>query len=120
MAQAVHTIGKLPPLALEAAGMFHARFAGKLRKACEDLPEGSDLVLIFPPATHDHAAWREAAVQDLARAVAPHRRVNAVVGASGADIATVLAYLAAAPGVTGQVFLLDGSNGQDGNSAKSD
>jgi hypothetical protein len=64
------------------------------------------LVLIFPPASHDHRAWRLAAVQDLAREAAP-RRVNAIVGADEAAIAETLAWLEQAPGVTGQLLAVD-------------
>ncbi len=120
MAQSVLRISKLPDAALEAAGAFYTHVAGELQKAAEALPEGGDMVVIFPPAAHDHIAWREAAVQDMARAAAPQRRFNAIVGTHEPDIDAVLAYLADAPGVTGQVFTLDEINGQDGNPAKSD
>ncbi len=61
------------------------------------------LVIVFPPASHEHRAWRLAAVQELAREMAP-RRVNGVVGADRQAIARTLAYLERAPGVTGQLL----------------
>ena len=62
---------------------------------------GEDLILIFAPADHTHRGWRLAAVQGLARDYAP-RRINAVEAEGEAAIASTSAYLAAAPGLTGQ------------------
>ena len=73
-----------------------------------ETPEGEGLILIFPPADHTHRAWRLAAVQGLARQLAP-LRVNAVVSDNDAAIAESAAYLAAAPGLTGQYLPLDGT-----------
>ena len=64
---------------------------------------GDDCAVLFDHADHSHHAWRLAAVQQLARDAAP-ARVNAVVGNDDAAIAELLAYLAAAPGVTGQLL----------------
>jgi len=64
---------------------------------------GEDLVLVFPPAPYDHRGWRLAAVQDLARALAP-RRVNGVAGDDERAIEQAVAWLAEAPGVTGQLL----------------
>jgi len=64
---------------------------------------GEDLVLVFPPAPYDHRGWRLAAIQDLARAAAP-ARVNGVVGDDEQAIAATLAWLADAPGITGQLL----------------
>ena len=75
-------------------------------------PEGEDLVLIFPPADHTHRAWRLAAVQSLARQYAP-LRVNSVASADTAAIASALAYIASAPGLTGQYLALDGIGAGD-------
>jgi hypothetical protein len=92
-------ITALPQEPLAAAAAFHAAW----------LPEasgsGADLVLIFPPADHTHRAWRLAAVQSLAREQAP-RRINAVEAESEAAIASACAYLATAPGLTGQLLSL--------------
>ncbi|WP_337192884.1 Rossmann fold domain-containing protein [Alteraurantiacibacter buctensis] len=75
-------------------------------------PDAGDLVLVFPPAGTAHKDWRLAAVRDLARDAAPAARVNAVIDGDAAALATVLAYLADAPGVTGQIFELDGNSAQ--------
>ena len=92
-------VGPLPAGALEAAAEFHAKVLPALISA----RPGEDLVVVFPPAPYDHRAWRLAAIQDLARAASP-ARVNAIVGADERVIAETVAYLAAAPGVTGQLL----------------
>ncbi len=86
-------VAPLPDRAIEAAAAFHAN----------PPPMGDDLVLIFPPASYDHRAWRLAAMQDLARAAAP-ARVNGIVGDDEKAIAATLAWLEQAPGVTGQLL----------------
>jgi hypothetical protein len=86
-------VGPLPDRAIDAAAAFYANPA----------PMGEDLALVFPPAPHDHRAWRLAAVQDLARAAAP-ARVNGIVGSDEGAIAATLAWLEQAPGVTGQLL----------------
>ena len=91
----------LPEAPLAAAAGFHGHW---LERASAG--EG-DLALVFAPANHTHAAWRLAAVQALARQRVPWR-VNAVASDDEAAIAAALAYLEAAPGVTGQYFALDG------------
>jgi hypothetical protein len=96
----------LPASPVAAAAEFYSRVA--------PLVEGTGdaaLVLLFPPADHTHRSWRAAAVASLARGAVP-RRINAIVSGdmaapdSGA-IAAALAYLEAAPGVTGQLLTLD-------------
>ena len=89
----------LPEEPLEAAAQFYAQTA-------PGLDTDEDLLIVFPSADHRHRGWREAAVQELARTCAPHR-INAVVGDDAAAIDAAAAYLAAAPGVTGQVLVLD-------------
>ncbi|WP_305096664.1 Rossmann fold domain-containing protein [Croceibacterium aestuarii] len=91
----------------------HAEHGGGESPGRESLPSasaplpspraGEALVIVFPPASHEHRAWRLAAVQELAREMAP-RRVNGIVGADRQDIARTLAYLERAPGVTGQLL----------------
>ena len=88
----------LPAGALAAAAEFYANITPPRA--------GEDLLLVFPPADHTHQAWRLAAVQQLARDLAP-RRVNAVASQSEAAIASAATYLASAPGLTGQVLALD-------------
>ena len=96
-------VGALPEGALEAAAEFHSKV---LPLIPPQNGEGEDLVLIFPPAPYDHRGWRLAAVQDLARAAAP-KRVNGVVGDDETAIAEALAYLASAPGITGQLLAVE-------------
>ncbi|MCL6250655.1 hypothetical protein M3P36_06300 [Altererythrobacter sp. KTW20L] len=103
MAQRVFEARGLPDDPLDAAAAFHASFGAPVRAA---LGAGDDLVLVFDPADHAHAGWRLALVQDLARSAAP-LRVNAVVGGEGAALDETVAYLASAPGVTGQVLMVD-------------
>ncbi|WAT17829.1 hypothetical protein OZN62_13075 [Aurantiacibacter sp. MUD11] len=89
----------LPDGPLDAAAAFHARIVPAARKASAD----HDIVVLFDPAGHEHQGWRKAAVEELAREAAPCR-VNGVVGAADAALDEVCVYLAAAPGVTGQVL----------------
>lgn len=100
-------VGPLPDGAIEAAAEFHSVVSPKL------IPPraGKDLVLLFSPAPYDHRAWRLAAIQNLARAAAP-RRVNAIAGDDERAIAETLAFLEAAPGVTGQLLAVDGKSGE--------
>ena len=104
MAQAVVRVESLPADPQAAAAAFYANPPAT--------PEAGDLVLVFPQAEPAHRDWRMAAVRDLARAAAPGARVNAVIDGDGAALAQVLAYLADAPGVTGQIFELDGNTQQ--------
>ena len=129
----VRRIAGLPEGALAAAAAFHAEWLEKAEArfspllfrggdggggcpdgtASDDSPhpnpspeEEGLLVLIFPPADHTHRAWRLAAVQGLARELAP-RRVNALASADEAAISAGLAYLESAAGLTGQYLPLD-------------
>ena len=101
MAQHVVTMTGLGKGALNAAAHFHAELAPHLRSVAGE----GDVVAIFPPAGHEHEAWRLAAIQEIAREAAPNR-VNAVVGSDEAGIARTCEYLAAAPGISGQVLEL--------------
>ena len=94
---------ELPNNPLNAAAAFHARIVPEARRAA-----GSDVVLLFDPADHTHEHWRTAAVEELAREAAPCR-VNGAVGGSSASIKAVCDYLEGAPGVTGQLFAVDGN-----------
>jgi hypothetical protein len=99
---AILRVGALPESALEAATLFHAEV---LPRALQML-SGDCLTLVFPTASHDHRAWRLAAVENLARAAAPVR-VNAIVGEDEAAVAETLAFLEAAPGITGQLLAVE-------------
>ena len=103
--QQVVRIEDLPESALEAAEVFHCAWRKRLQAA---LAGTQELAIILPPAGPDHLDWRKAAARDLARAHAP-RRINIVTGADQPAIAAALAYLAGAPGVTGQLLQLDGA-----------
>ena len=92
-------IGNLPDDPLDAAAAFHGDWLGKARAAPDDL------LMVFPPAHHTHRRWRLAATQELARAAAP-RRVNAVASDNKDAIDEAAAYLADAPGITGQYLPL--------------
>lgn len=99
MAQALVAAHGLPETPLDAALDFYQRHVPQIRAAAA----GDDCTVLFDPADHTHQAWRLAAVQQLALEVAP-ARVNAIVGKDDAAIAELLAYLADAPGVTGQLL----------------
>lgn len=98
----VLAIEDLPSAPLAAAVAFHADW---MAQAEAMLGEG-DLVLVMPLAGHEHRAWRLAAVQGLARAYAP-ARANLVECDEAAGIAAACAFLAASPGITGQILRLD-------------
>jgi hypothetical protein len=89
----------LPEAPLEAAADFHAR-------VLPGLPRDADLLLVFAPADRPHRLWRLAAVQELARAAAPHR-VNGVAAATEAGLRAVLALIDSGKGITGQYLVLD-------------
>ena len=97
-------VGPLPDAALAAAAQFHAEVLPRAMDALAGA--GESLVLVFEPADHAHRAWRLAAVQGLARELAP-LRVNAVASADEAAIAAATAYLHRAPGITGHLMPLD-------------
>jgi len=106
----VYRVGPLPEEPMAAAAAFYgehgARVLPALQAARGDAPgRAQDIVIIFAPADHTHRGWRLAAVQALARAAAP-LRVNAVESDDEAAIAAARAYLAGAPGLTGQVLPL--------------
>lgn len=90
----------LPPSPLDAASHFHAHVLSGIRADMEGMDE---VRLLFDPADHTHDAWRLAAVQALARELAPVR-VNGIVGGNRETMAEVTGFLALAPGVTGQMF----------------
>ena len=102
---AVLAVEGLPGDALAAAATFHGIWLPRVIATLAETRE--DLVLVFPPADHTHTTWRLAAVQSLARKAAP-RRINGVASADPAAIEAAERYLAAAPGVTGQILPLDG------------
>jgi hypothetical protein len=98
-------VGPLPEEPLAAAVQFHTE---ALPRALAALDQGDDLVLVFAPADHTHRDWRLGVVRALARRFAPVR-VNALAGDGEPAIAAGAAYLAQAPGVTGQLLPLCGT-----------
>ena len=66
------------------------------------------IVVVFGYGGHEHRDWQLAAMQTLAREVAP-KRINGIVGGDSEPetldtIDEVAAWLAAAPGITGQLL----------------
>lgn len=98
-------VGPLPEGALDAAATFHAEVLPGIRAQLAAEPD--NLVLVFVPADPDHRGWRLAIVQDLARQYAPVR-VNALTSDDETAIAAAADYCANAPGLTGQMLVLDG------------
>jgi hypothetical protein len=96
----------LPEGALAAAAAFYAEWLKPARRFLNPSHGAEPVMLVFPPADHTHRAWRLAAVQNLARECAP-QRINAAAAADDAALASVLAYLDRAPGLTGQYLPLD-------------
>ena len=105
--------GPLPEAPLAAAAAFHALAPEIIRGAGHAAEADDDLLIVFAPADPRHRGWRAAVIADLARAAAPRRRVNALVSAEPRATAAAAAWLAGAPGVTGQVLMLDGHGAGD-------
>jgi hypothetical protein len=95
----------LPETPLDAAAKFHQALVPAIRA-----DSAADVVIGFEPAgdAHAHAGWRLAAVQSLARELAP-RRVNGVVGYERPDLAATAAFLHESPGITGQILHVAGN-----------
>ena len=96
-------VAALPESPLDAAGAVMAFHLSAARAVLAD-PATTALVIILPPAPHDHRDWRLALARDLAREAAP-KRVNVVSGGSGEARAAALRFLADAPGVTGHYLV---------------
>ena len=110
MVQRVFQLTGLPASALEAAAAFHVRHMPALNALLADAP--ASVVIVLPSASYEHEGWRRAVVRDLARAHAPVR-VNMLAGDDAQAVVAALAYLEQAPGVTGQLFDLDGQGAGD-------
>jgi len=96
-------VDDLPEAPLAAAAHFHAAILPVI--AAERAPV---VTLVLPVADHTHRAWRAAALGALARALAPGR-INAIAGGDGPTQAQALAFIARAPGLTGQLLPLNDS-----------
>ncbi|MEE4337203.1 Rossmann fold domain-containing protein [Erythrobacter sp.] len=106
--QVVLTVETLPAEPIAASAAFHAdHLAAAERMLAGDGVEA--IAICLPAADTDHDDWRLALARDLARRWTP-RRVNvvggAVGGAAGDAREDALAYLADAPGITGQYIPL--------------
>jgi hypothetical protein len=97
----------LPDDPLAAAAAFHSEIVLQVRAARHQ----PALVVLFTPADPAHAAWRLAAIQQLAREAAPATRINAVVANPANEEATaeVVRYALGAPGITGQIIEVHGA-----------
>jgi hypothetical protein len=110
MGVSVLRVEALPDNPLDAAGIFHADYLPKVRGNPD---RAEQIVVCFPPAGHEHRGWRLAAIQELARELAPVR-ANAVAGSDPVAIAQAMHFLAQAPGITGQILAVDGNSGGNG------
>ncbi|GAA4053226.1 Rossmann fold domain-containing protein [Parerythrobacter jejuensis] len=108
MAQGVLETGPLPHEALAAARAFHAEQLPKVTSALAG--EIDNLAIVMKCPAYDHADWRRAIARDLAREYAP-KRVNIVAGDAADEIEATLAFLDAAPGVTGHYLPLQSGGG---------
>lgn len=106
MTAEVLRVERLPAPASDAAAAFHATWLRQAREMLDSSGADGDLVIVMARANFEHDGWRRAAVQSLAREAAP-RRVNLVGGDDPRAIEATIAYLSAAPGVTGQYLPLD-------------
>ena len=112
MWQVVIATFALPEAPLDAAAHFHAEHVPMARELLSGeaaMPgpglaaELEALAFVFPSAGKEHLGWRLAAIQALAREAAP-KRVNGVVGDDQEAIDATTAWLAKAPGITGQLL----------------
>jgi len=95
----------LPDVPLDAAAEFYKLVPG-IRDDFKTYP-GFNLTIVFDPAGHEHHAWRLAAIQALAREVAPAGRVNGLVGKDIGPVQQTCEWLQKAPGITGQLLAVD-------------
>lgn len=121
MSQVVFRLMELPEAPLDAAAHFlseHLPFVRQLLsgEAADQMPglaeEPDALALVFPPGGKDQQGWRLAIIQELAREAAP-LRVNGIAGDDDEAIDAAADWLAQAPGITGQLFAVDGSGNPD-------
>ncbi len=99
-------VDDLPAAPLAAAAYFHGFIVPQIEAQAQG---ASGVTLLLPAADDTHRAWRAAALGALARALAP-ARINALAGGDEAERQRALAFVAGAPGLTGQVLPLDGAH----------
>ena len=102
------TVADLPEAPLAASGAFHRDHLPEIERM---MGAGEDVMIALPPADHTHREWRLALAAGLARAGVPSR-ANVVAG-EGAVLDAFEAYLAEAPGITGQYLEGDGQGAGD-------
>lgn len=107
--QAVIRIAALPSDPLAAAGRFYEQDLPQVESAFGNGVKA--VAIIFPSLGKVHRGWMREAVAALARAMAPVR-VNAVIAHESSATDTLVAWLGSASGVTGQIFVVDGQQGE--------
>jgi len=111
MGHLVMYLGDLPEAPIDAAACFFSKRAPEARGLLMDGAwklmglelEPEALTYIFPTGGKDHEGWQRAAIQALARELAP-KRVNGVIGDGLASTDQVTDWLADAAGITGQLL----------------
>lgn len=101
--QAELRIDSLPESPLDAGAAFHRECVEKAHRVLGG--DADSLVIVLPAAPSDHDDWRRAMARDLGRKYAP-KRVNLLGGGEAGAVDAMLAYLGAAPGITGQYLAL--------------
>ena len=98
----------MPGDPLEAASTFYGHHVKPIEVGLSVL----DILTVQLPAVPEtHEQYLRAAMGALARKVAP-RRINAISGNDDAAMERAAAWLASAPGITGQYFAVDGAGPQ--------
>ena len=114
MAGGVYFVHDLADRPLDAAAEFYTKIVPLIRADFQTMPD-FDIAVVFGPPGHEHRGWRLAAIQELAREVAPAGRVNGIVGDGVEELAArqagpimkTIEWLQEAPGITGQLLEVD-------------
>ena len=104
----------LPEVPIDAAARFFSKHAPEARELLTEggwkrmglAQEPDVLTYVFPIGGKDHEGWQRAAIQALARELAP-KRVNGVVGDGFESTDEVASWLMDAPGITGQLLSVE-------------
>jgi len=105
MGQVLLQVTRLADTPTEAAARFYAEEVPRAQELLGGNETLDALAIVFPDGGKAHLAWQLAAVQSLARELAPVR-VNGLAGGAPDAIDEAVEWLAHAPGVTGQVLTL--------------